>query len=88
VPLEAVANAAAVAMGIALAPLSTPAALRDLRDRTSDPAWRDIYAEYNPPRSYSGHGISDCSPSIGKLVLKGAERGEGGIWNPLVEAVG
>jgi hypothetical protein len=50
--------------------------------------YRDIYAEHNPPRSYSGHGISDGSPSIGNLVLKGAERGEGGVWNALVETVG
>ena len=49
--------------------------------------YRDIYAEHNPPRSYSGHGISDCSPSIGNLVLKGAERVEGGIWNAVVETV-
>jgi hypothetical protein len=49
--------------------------------------YRDIYAEHNPPRSYSGHGISDCSPSIANLVLKGAERLEGGIWNALVETV-
>jgi hypothetical protein len=47
--------------------------------------YRDIYAEHNPPASYSQHGISDASPALGNLVLTGAERGEDGIWNAHVE---
>jgi hypothetical protein len=50
--------------------------------------FRNIYAEHNPPASYSQHGILGASPGIGDLVLKGAKLGKNGIWNALVETTG
>jgi hypothetical protein len=36
----------------------------------------------------AGMEYQTAPPASVSLWLKGAERGEGGIWNPLVEAVG